>query len=221
MIDTATLRAMIGADGAVALAPPVCVDDALFPEEIAYLAEAAEVRRAEFGTARVCARRALAELGIAPMPLVPNADRSPVWPRGVRGSIAHGSGWCAAAVTSAPDILGLGLDIEDSSSLAPALESLVCTDVERAWLDRRPATERGTLAKLIFCAKEAVYKSQFPLTGDWLDFHDVIIRLEPAAGTFSVVDLHSPSLHRAKLMAAKGWFVQAAGTLLTIAIITD
>ena len=94
-------------------AVPQLHDAELFPEERACLAKAVEKRRAEFGTARVCARRALAQLGFPPMPLVPNKDRSPVWPQGVVGSITHTRGYCAVIV--AP------VSLEWTSSISPAI----------------------------------------------------------------------------------------------------
>ena len=38
--------------------------------------------------------------------------------------------------------------------------------------------------RLLFCAKEAVYKAWFPLTGRWLGFEQAEITVEPEAGTF-------------------------------------
>jgi hypothetical protein len=45
----------------------------LFPEEEALVARAVDKRRREFRTARACARTALAALGVAPAPLLPDA----------------------------------------------------------------------------------------------------------------------------------------------------
>lgn len=53
----------------------------------------------------------------------------------------------------------------------------------------RSDQERRLVGTLLFCAKEAVYKCQFPLTGQLLDFDDVAIELDDGreleAGTFS------------------------------------
>jgi 4'-phosphopantetheinyl transferase EntD len=62
---------MLGPEFAIAVAVPTLVDDQLFPEERLYLARAVPKRRAEFGSARICARRANAEPGVdsgAPAP---------------------------------------------------------------------------------------------------------------------------------------------------------
>jgi 4'-phosphopantetheinyl transferase EntD len=39
--------------------------------------------------------------------------------------------------------------------------------------------------RLLFSAKESVYKAWFPLAGRWLGFADAVITLTPAAGIFS------------------------------------
>ena len=41
------------------------------------------------------------------------------------------------------------------------------------------------LTTAFFCAKEGVYKALHPLTGVFLDFHDVEVELDPVAGRFS------------------------------------
>jgi 4'-phosphopantetheinyl transferase EntD len=39
--------------------------------------------------------------------------------------------------------------------------------------------------RLLFCAKEAVYKAWFPLTGQWLGFAVADITIDATDGTFS------------------------------------
>ncbi|WBY09845.1 hypothetical protein PIB19_07695 [Sphingomonas sp. 7/4-4] len=65
-LQPAAIRALFGPGVAVATARAVATGDGLFAEEQRYIAEVGATRQAEFGTARICARRALAELGIAP-----------------------------------------------------------------------------------------------------------------------------------------------------------
>jgi 4'-phosphopantetheinyl transferase EntD len=49
-----------------------------------------------------------------------------------------------------------------------------------AWIDSLPAATPAAAVTLIFSAKEAFYKCQYPLTGEPLGFHDV--RVEAAPG---------------------------------------
>src|SRR5690242_8343874 len=68
------------------------------------LGRAAPERQLEFRAGRHCARLAMGLLGAAG-PVLRAPDRSPVWPSGIVGSIAHtrtrNRGFCGAAVARA------------------------------------------------------------------------------------------------------------------------
>ena len=171
----------------VAAAVPSISPGAVYPCEVALVATAVEARRAEFLTARVLARKALARLGVPPMPLVPNRDRSPRWPRGVVGAISHTAGLCAVAVASEPRIVSVGLDVEVATPLDIELHALVCTRDELALLQVVERPFAALAGKVIFCAKEAFYKSQYPLTRLVLDFHDVSVKINQTCDRFYIV----------------------------------
>lgn len=214
-----TLCALFGAGVMTESAAPALVGEQLFPDELAYIARAVETRQAQFGTARICARRALGRLGIAPCSLVPMADRAPQWPTGIRGSIAHTERHCAVAVSNASSIAGLGLDLESDAPVKPGLEAVICTTGERAWLTRRNADLHRWLVPLIFSAKEAFYKCQYPLTGARLGFTEVQLSIDVEAGTFSIADLalHIPQRHR--LLPMAGRFRRLPGLIVTSAML--
>jgi 4'-phosphopantetheinyl transferase EntD len=67
-------------------------DEPPFPGEADLVADAVEKRRREFVTTRRCARQALAQLGVPPVPIRPGPGRAPVWPAGVVGSLTHCAG---------------------------------------------------------------------------------------------------------------------------------
>jgi 4'-phosphopantetheinyl transferase EntD len=213
------LKGLLGPGFALACERPRSVDGLLFEEERSYLAQAGAKRRAEFGTARLCARRALLELGIPSGPLVPQADRSPTWPNGVVGSISHSSGWCVAAVTTRPDVAGVGVDIEDDTPLEPDLELLVCTPMERRILAGLGDDMRGRSAKILFSAKEAIYKCQYPTIGIPLDFHDLELDLDSARGEVRLSRVACDEAVRAGLMTIELRFVRLAGLILTAALL--
>lgn len=148
--------------------------------EAAHLDKAVPKRRREFAAGRSAARDAMAKLGQTPVPVLAGSDRAPVWPKGVRGSISHSSTLCAAALTDAP--LWLGLDLEPDSPLNADLLPTICAPTEAA---RIAGPEQLRLAKLVFSAKEAAYKAQYPATGVVFGFHqfDVIIDLVQNAFT--------------------------------------
>jgi len=74
----------------VVRAEPGMQDDPLHPAEASRLPRMSEKRRVEFVLGRACARRALARLGIHDFALRNDADRTPIWPEGVVGSLTHG-----------------------------------------------------------------------------------------------------------------------------------
>ena len=187
----------------------------LYPEEAACIAAAVPARRREFAQGRLCARQALADLGILHFPLLPGKDRAPIWPAGVVGSLTHCGGTCAAAVAQADRIAGVGIDVESAEPLADELLHLVCVPAERAWLEASPEHSRGVLAKLLFSTKESVFKCFYPLTGVFLDFQDCEICIREEAGDFTAVLQHPrlpPDLRGAEL---RGRFARDARHLFT------
>jgi 4'-phosphopantetheinyl transferase EntD len=157
----------------------------LLPEEEPMVARAIDRRRREVAAGRSCARRALTLLGAAPVALPAGPDRVPRWPDGVVGTITHTRDFCAAAVAWQRDLRGLGLDAERAiASSREEVMRLVATPAEARWLAHLDGGQRPLGSALIFSAKEALYKCQYPLTRQMLDFADVELALEPgqAAG---------------------------------------
>src|SRR6202165_5059978 len=73
---------------------------------------ATQKRQREFLAGRWCAEQALQRLGAGSTHVAMAADRAPIWPDGVVGSITHTGNFAAAAVAWAADIAGLGIDSE-------------------------------------------------------------------------------------------------------------
>jgi 4'-phosphopantetheinyl transferase EntD len=143
-------------------------DRALMAEEApAFASSVVQVRRAS-GAARIVARQLLVRLGFPPCPVPKAASGAPVWPAGIVGSLAHDSCVAVAAVALRHDFAGVGIDIEPAESLPADLVDLVATPSER----RNIGAYGG---RLLFSAKEAVYKAVYPLDQTFLDFHDVEI----------------------------------------------
>ena len=157
----------------------------LFPEEEAIVARAVKSRRSEFATVRVCARRALAELGLGPSPILPGIRGAPRWPAGAVGSMTHCLGYRAAAVAWSKDLSSIGIDAEPHHVLPEDVLEQVALPSERHQITLLDAQAPGAhWDMLLFSAKESVYKAWFPLTHRWLGFEDVVVTLNPAAGTF-------------------------------------
>jgi 4'-phosphopantetheinyl transferase EntD len=140
---------------------------ALLPEESESLARSVvKVRRAS-GAARIVARELLAQLGYANKSLPKSTSGAPIWPEGTIGSLAHDSHAALAAVGKRSNIAALGIDIEPLEIL-PFDLNLIATPRERLNLGADPYVGR-----LLFTAKEAVYKAVHPLHKIFLDHHDV------------------------------------------------
>jgi 4'-phosphopantetheinyl transferase EntD len=158
----------------------------LFPEEETLVARATDKRRQEFTAGRECSRSALSALGVPAAPILRGYRGAPQWPDGIVGSIAHCTGYCAAAVARGQDLVTIGLDAEPDAPLPGGVLELVSLPAERARLRELAAASPETgWDRLLFCAKEAVYKAWFPLTGRWLGFTDADITIDAADGTFS------------------------------------
>lgn len=159
-------------------------ESTMFSVEAAAVANAVAERRREFGTVRYCARRALMRIGVPAVPVLPDGDGAPRWPGGVVGSMTHCAGYRAAAVARSIDLCGVGIDAEPHAAVPAAALDLVLRDEERArLLALTVAYPDLHWDRIVFCAKEAVYKAWFPLTRLWIDFTDVSMTVHPD-GTF-------------------------------------
>jgi 4'-phosphopantetheinyl transferase EntD len=152
----------------------VC-DVPLFDAEERAIRNAVVKRRSEFATVRHCARLALANLGIDAGPIAPGQRGAPAWPPGVVGSMTHCQAYRAAAVARDADVRGLGIDAEPNQPLPEGVLDLVSSAAERRHLDGLAADE-PTIAwdRLLFSAKESIYKTWFPLAREWLGFEEEV-----------------------------------------------
>ncbi|GAA1767153.1 4'-phosphopantetheinyl transferase family protein [Luedemannella helvata] len=167
-----------------------CFDDSipapLFPAEEQRVAGAVAKRRQEYATARRCARAALAAYGFPSGPLLAGERGQPLWPAGMVGSITHCPGYRAAAVGRATEVAGIGIDAEPHLPLRDGVLRLVALAPETARLTAL-AHDHPSVCwdRVLFSAKESIYKAWYPLTRRWLGCHDADVVFAPATGTFS------------------------------------
>ncbi|QYC42725.1 4'-phosphopantetheinyl transferase Npt [Nonomuraea coxensis DSM 45129] len=192
----------------------------LFPEEAELVRRAAEKRRREFTTARHCAHRALDRLGVPPVPVLTGAHGEPAWPPGVVGSITHCAGYRAAAVGAAP--YAIGIDAEPDGPLPPGVLEAVAVPEECEHLRRLAAEHPGpSWDRLLFSAKESVYKAWYPLARRWLDFQDAVIDLDPVRGTFDArLLVTGPCWQGGRVSGFTGRWTAARGLVLTAIAMT-
>jgi 4'-phosphopantetheinyl transferase EntD len=147
-------------------------EHALLKEEApAFAASVVKVRRAS-GAARIVARRLLTQLGHPDCALPKGPAGAPMWPAGIIGSLAHDARVAVAAVGMRADVDALGIDVEPAECLPSELLDLVATPQERLNLGYDAYHGR-----LLFVAKEAVYKAVHPLDQTFLEHHDIEINL--------------------------------------------
>lgn len=197
-------------------------DDAtLFPDEEALVARAVEGRRRSFATARACARRALGELGLPPVPILRGERGEPRWPPGVVGSITHCTGYRASAVAWRRDVASLGIDAEPHEGLRRGLLGRIARPEEEARLGALFAADATVhWDRLLFSAKESAYKTWFPLAGTWLGFHDATVAIDPAAGTLTVSLLvEGPSVAGRPLTELDGRWIARDGLVITAIVV--
>ncbi|ARH93764.1 MULTISPECIES: 4'-phosphopantetheinyl transferase family protein [Streptomyces] len=190
----------------------------MFPEERALVADAVPKRQLEFGTVRGCARSALSRLGFAPAPLLPGRDRAPQWPDGVVGAMTHCTGYRAAAVARRRDVLTVGLDAEPNEPVNdPGVIDLVTLPEERAQLRGLAALQpEVSWDRLIFSAKESVYKAWYPLTRRWLGFEDALLTFDPTDATFTArLLVPGPIVNGEELKEFTGGWLIGEGLVVT------
>jgi 4'-phosphopantetheinyl transferase EntD len=207
------------------LLPPVAAAEAfadppgaaLFPEEEAVIARAVGKRRREFTTARLCARAALAQIGHPPVPLLPGLRGAPHWPDGVVGSMTHCAGYRAAAVARADQVIAIGLDAEPNEPLPDGVLASIATTEEQEQLAVMPGRRLAVnWDRLLFSAKESVYKAWFPLTRQWLSFDEVVVRFEPTTCSFTArLLVPGPAVNGQPLTGFTGRWLARDGLLLT------
>lgn len=182
----AAFRAALPADIAVAVGSliPPRAEGQVFEAEAEAMVRAVPKRRAEFFAGRAAAHRAMQALGRAPAPVPMGQDRAPVWPEGLVGSISHCSEACVALVAKAAHYRALAVDVEPDVDLPYHVIDTICVPSEQARWAGVPKEDRGRMARLIFSAKEAVYKLQYPLAGKMLEFSDVEIAVDVANSCF-------------------------------------
>lgn len=189
-------------------------DAVLLPGEEAVISRAVDKRRLEYTTTRHLARIALGRLGLPPVAIGTGGNREPLWPAGIVGSMTHCRGFRAVAVARIGDGVSQGGGDGSAAAVSVAARAASATAVTGLGIDAEPhgplpdgvfdtiarPDEMGALAelaaqrpqvrwdRLVFSAKESVYKAWFPVARRWLGFGEASVEFTPEndlSGTFS------------------------------------
>lgn len=212
--------------------------DALHPQERAYVSDAVLLRRAQFADARACARNALTDLtghDHADTVIGKGERGIPLFPRGTVGSLTHTTGFRAAVVARTDTLKSVGVDAEVAKPLPEGVSDAVLTARDMQHIDALqqhgqqhvrhhegdlqlfPAEK--ILETVVFSAKEALYKSWFPLARVFLDFSQADIELHHD-GTLTAFVQHDVACGAVPLTIPGRWMV-GSGYVVTSTWVTS
>lgn len=163
---------------ALVFAPIAQLQHTLYPQEQEAICDAVAKRRREFVAGRTAARMACVRLGIAAGAIPVAQDRTPIWPEGVVGSIAHSDASCLVVVGRTERWRSIGVDVETVGRVTRDLWPLLFCADECVALERQCERDEAA-ATVFFCLKEAFFKLQYGVTRCVPDPRD--LRIAPAA----------------------------------------
>ena len=83
-----------------------------------------------------------------------------------------------AAVAPVGSIVSLGIDVEPAQPLPDDIFAIVATGA-----DRTGAADQRLAGRILFAAKEAVYKAAYPLDREVLGYEDIAVDLDAGRAT--------------------------------------
>lgn len=184
----------------------------------AHLSQAVIKRRAEYLASRYAARVALASSGIVDFTLENDADRAPMWPRGIIGSLSH-TAQRAVIISAAdrPQRLA-GVDVEQLMKADNALElsEMIVSASELHHL-RQCGLPLTTALTLAFSLKESLYKALYPHLRQFMDFHSAeVTKLDGETGEACLRLTRSFSAEFPAGRQFSGYFQQQQDEIITL-----
>lgn len=172
-------------------------------------------RMLDFERGRYCARMALSRFGRQDDAILVGASREPIWPNGIIGSISHCDGTSAAAVYAGDDLLGIGIDLERLQFLEPGVLDQICGPEELQWMASRQSD--GQFSTVVFCIKEAIYKSVWPHLRRFIEFREISVIPNLGENTFAAKSV-SRSLSREIIAGVSGSWAISSGKVFAYAV---
>jgi 4'-phosphopantetheinyl transferase EntD len=153
----------------------------LLPEEARSIPARQPAMRRASGAARWIAHRLLADIGVNDFALLRTPSGAPAWPGGITGSLAHDDDMAVAAIAAVGQIRSLGIDVEPALPLPDDIFALVAIPT-----DRTETADRHLAGRILFAAKEAVYKAVYPLDRQVLGYEDIAVNLKAGRATTTI-----------------------------------
>lgn len=183
LLDSA-LRSLLPAGIKYAVGPIPEVSNFRFQAEADLMRSAGDSRKREFQAGRDCARAALEQTGFPGGPVLADQDGVPVWPEGASAALSHSRGYCAAIAARSSGYRMLGLDLEKTNRLTRSAVDRVVHPSEQSFVQSHQKK-----ASLIFCAKEAFFKAQFPIWQTHANFYDLELAVDEDAGEMTIENM--------------------------------
>ncbi len=177
-------RGLLPQDISVCATDPRARHHRVLPQERAALDRTRAGRQRAFAAGRVAARHAMAALGHRVSAVPMGADRTPIWPAGLTGSLAYSQSCCLAAVARTENIRALGVDVRDMDAGDFTSVSDVCTSREQAWIAAQPSHSHKQLGLLIQSAKTCTRRCQYQLSNVTCGYSAVEIQPDLDSGMF-------------------------------------
>ena len=171
-------------------------------------------RRHEFSSGRRVARAAMQAIGIQPAEILA-AERRPMWPEHVAGSIAHSRTIAVSAVSSRERHRGLGIDVIPVTAVSEKTGARVLSENELRWVRELGPGEWRTA---VFSAKEAIYKAVNPLVGEFLGFNEVEVAVDEMQLSFTA-HTNDPRPSSPAVASGRGFIHRVSGHWLTVFLV--
>ncbi|MCL1125679.1 4'-phosphopantetheinyl transferase family protein [Shewanella surugensis] len=140
------------------------------------LEKAVPKRQAEFLAGRFLAKTCFTDLSLPYKEIINGSDRCPIWPKNIIGTITHSNETAACAITTAANIVALGIDLEYDINVK------TCEDIYKSIINEQEETFLRSLncpfnqvMTLVFSAKESIYKALYPKIKQFFNFDAVTI----------------------------------------------
>jgi 4'-phosphopantetheinyl transferase EntD len=115
----------------------------------------------------------------------------------------------------------IGLDAEPHDRLPDGVLGAISSAAERARIAALTAAVPAVCwDRLLFSAKESVYKAWFPLTGRWLGFEEAAVDFDPVRRTFTArLLVEGPVVNGAALTGFEGRWLVSDGLVAAAIVI--
>lgn len=181
------------------------------------ISNAVNSRKAEFLAGRFLANNIIIKLGYSNAKVDISANRLPLWPDNIKGSISHTDGFAICGISSCKSVNRLGVDIEllDQEVPLDLIKTVMCKD--EILLANLSGLNSSNIFLFFFSAKESLFKALYPEVKFFFDF-DVakIININIEEKTFYIALRYSLNSTHTKGMIYKGRYHLSDTHIVTI-----